>query len=367
MRAGINNVGILSQYRPARLIDHVGIGERWDFVGLDRGAKILPPFRGAEASDWYKGNADAVYQNLNYIRDHRAEVVLILSGDHIYRMDYRKLVRTHLEHGADMTIAVKRMGHDERFGYATMDATGRVLDYEEKPSRPALRPGQPHDLRDQHRAARAGAGGAGGLARWSSARTSSRGCWPPTGSSASSSTATGPTPGLSTPTTRRHQDLPRPPHRPGRVGRAHQPAGRRRGRTAPGPDPRGRGGAQFLSSAGCEIEGTVIGSVLSPGVRVEKGAGSSTSILFHRCTVSRAGGRTSQRSDLSTRNARVGRPRGHVGGPAMIWFRSAAGGVAERSRERPSWARARDRRRSDPYRSRGEDGSAGRDLRSAPR
>src|SRR5512140_2790513 len=114
MHAGINNVGILSQYRPASLIDHVGVGDSWDFTGLDRGAKILPPFRGAEASDWYKGNADAVYQNLNYIRDRGAAMVLIISGDHIYRMDYRELIHFHLEHGADMTVAFKRMGYHER-------------------------------------------------------------------------------------------------------------------------------------------------------------------------------------------------------------------------------------------------------------
>ncbi len=136
MRAGIQNVGILSQYRPASLIDHVGVGEHWDFAGLGRGAKILPPFRGADASDWYRGNADAVYQNLNYVRDHDADLVLVLSGDHIYSMDYREMIERHLERGADLTIAVKRMDRDERFGYAVLDQDGRVLDYEEKPSHP---------------------------------------------------------------------------------------------------------------------------------------------------------------------------------------------------------------------------------------
>lgn len=136
MRAGIHNVGILSQYRPASLIDHVGVGESWDFVGLGRGAKILPPFRGAEASDWYRGNADAVFQNLNYVRDHGADLLLILSGDHIYSMDYRALIEFHLEHGADMTVAVKRMDPNERFGWATLDSDGRMLEYEEKPAQP---------------------------------------------------------------------------------------------------------------------------------------------------------------------------------------------------------------------------------------
>jgi len=135
MHAAINHVGILSQYRPSSLIDHVRVGESWDFVGLTRGAKILPPFRGAEASDWYRGNADAVYRNLDFIEDVGAELVLILSGDHIYRMDLRELIRFHIEQDADLTIAFKRMGSDvsQRFGYAELAEDGRVVSYEEKP------------------------------------------------------------------------------------------------------------------------------------------------------------------------------------------------------------------------------------------
>lgn len=136
MRAGITHVGILSQYRPASLIDHVGVGESWDMVGLGRGAKILPPFRGAEASDWYRGNADAVFQNLNYVRDHDADMVLIVSGDHIYTMDYQELIEHHLTTGADLTMGFKKMDPNERFGYGVLDQAGRVLRYEEKPSAP---------------------------------------------------------------------------------------------------------------------------------------------------------------------------------------------------------------------------------------
>jgi glucose-1-phosphate adenylyltransferase len=138
MHAGIYHVGILSQYRPQSLIDHVRVGESWDFIGLERGAKILPPFRGAEASDWYRGNADAVYRNLNYITDHGAEIVVILSGDHVYRMDLRDMIRSHLDSQADLTIAFKRMGtHTSlRFGYGTVDGEGRVTSYQEKPAVP---------------------------------------------------------------------------------------------------------------------------------------------------------------------------------------------------------------------------------------
>jgi glucose-1-phosphate adenylyltransferase len=138
MHASIANVGILSQYRPESLIDHVGTGASWDFVGSNRGAKILPPFHGADATDWYRGNADAVAQNLNYIHDHAAKLVLILSGDHIYRMDYRHLIAFHLERQADVTVAFKRMGEmlDRRFGCALLDSDGRVVAYEEKPEVP---------------------------------------------------------------------------------------------------------------------------------------------------------------------------------------------------------------------------------------
>lgn len=136
-RAGITNAGILSQYRPASLIDHIGVGENWDFVGLDRGAKILPPYHAAEAMDWYRGNADAVYQNLAYLRERGTEIALIVSGDHIYSMDYRELILEHLERGADLTIALKRIPEpDRRYGYGVLDADGRLVQYAEKPDVP---------------------------------------------------------------------------------------------------------------------------------------------------------------------------------------------------------------------------------------
>ncbi len=138
MHAGITEVGILSQYRPASLIDHVRTGESWDLLGLRRGAKILPPFRGADASDWYRGNADAVYRNLNFIHDHGAERVVILSGDHIYRMDLRDLLGFHSEKKADLTVAFKRVGdqRSRRFGYGELDSESRLISYEEKPAQP---------------------------------------------------------------------------------------------------------------------------------------------------------------------------------------------------------------------------------------
>ncbi|MCK4413232.1 MAG: glucose-1-phosphate adenylyltransferase [Candidatus Eisenbacteria sp.] len=136
-RAGITNVGVLSQYRPASLIDHIGVGESWDFVGLDRGAKILPPYHAAEATDWYRGNADAVYQNLSYLRGRDTDIAMIVSGDHVYSMDYRQLILEHIERDADLTIAFKHIPEGgRRFGYGVLDADQRLVAYEERPSDP---------------------------------------------------------------------------------------------------------------------------------------------------------------------------------------------------------------------------------------
>jgi len=90
--AAIENVGILTQYRPASLVDHVGIGLPWDFVGTRRGVRFLPPYLGPETSDWYRGTADALYQNIDFLDLHQPDDVLIVSGDHAYNMDYTALL-----------------------------------------------------------------------------------------------------------------------------------------------------------------------------------------------------------------------------------------------------------------------------------
>lgn len=133
MRAGINKVGILSQYRPASLIEHVGMGESWDFVGLDRSAKILPPFWGGDAGDWYQGDADAVSQNWNFVEDSGAEVLLILSGNHICNTDYRELIGDHVESGADMTLGFRAMPYDRHYGYGKLGDDNRLVQYWEDP------------------------------------------------------------------------------------------------------------------------------------------------------------------------------------------------------------------------------------------
>jgi len=144
MNSGMEKVGILSQYRPLRLIGHIANGQPWDMVGRNRFATILPPFKGREASDWYKGTADAVYQNLDFIKMNKPDLILILSGDHIYKMDYRTLINFHLEKKADVTIGFTPLPKEgaSRFGQATIEGWsrrgGKVTRYAEKPKKQLL-------------------------------------------------------------------------------------------------------------------------------------------------------------------------------------------------------------------------------------
>jgi len=139
MHADVEQVGVVSLYRPSSLIEHIGIGEPWDLVGRGRGVKILPPYTAESGSRWYLGTADAVFQNMLYIRNRAPRDVLILSGDHIHCMDLRPLIRQHRESDADLTMVVKPVSPEAgqvRFGYAEVDAQSRVVGYEEKPPRP---------------------------------------------------------------------------------------------------------------------------------------------------------------------------------------------------------------------------------------
>jgi glucose-1-phosphate adenylyltransferase len=137
MHSGISNVGILSQYRPSALVRHIGTGEHWDFIGRKRGIRILPPYRGAKASDWYKGTADAVYQNISYIEEFNPEYVLVLSADHVYHMNYRKVIQFHIEKKADVTVCFTHAKKEvARFGYGDIDKNDRLVAYQEKPEIP---------------------------------------------------------------------------------------------------------------------------------------------------------------------------------------------------------------------------------------
>ena len=134
MHAGLERVGLLTQYKPFSLMDHVGAGEPWDLVGRERGVKILPPYTGEVESDWYKGTADAVWQNSWFMEDHRPDKVLILSGDHIYRMDYEAMISAHERSGAALTIAAMPVPWEEthRFGIMEVDGEGWITGFQEK-------------------------------------------------------------------------------------------------------------------------------------------------------------------------------------------------------------------------------------------
>ena len=143
MNSGLDRVAILSQYRSYSLINHIGIGAAWDMIGRYRGISILPPYLGYGHSQWYRGSSDAVYQNLDFIQYINPEQLLILSGDHVYHMDYRELINYHREKDADLTMACLKVPMKEahRFGLADIDDEdgergGRVVRYREKPEKP---------------------------------------------------------------------------------------------------------------------------------------------------------------------------------------------------------------------------------------
>ena len=139
MHSGIDVVGLLSQYRPYSLTGHIGNGAPWDYVGRRRQLKVLSPYSGSADTDWYRGTADAVWQNLNFVEHYAPELVLIASGDHLSSMDYRPLIRQHRATQADLTIVLKRVPWEQatQFGTATLDGDHRVVRYEEKATKPS--------------------------------------------------------------------------------------------------------------------------------------------------------------------------------------------------------------------------------------
>jgi glucose-1-phosphate adenylyltransferase len=138
VNSGIYTVGVVTQYRPRSLQDHIRNGAPWDLDRLNGGVWMLQPYQGRLASDWYEGTADAIYQNLDFVRNARADYVLVLSGDHVYKMDYSILVSFHQEKRADVTVATLRVSPEEasRFGIVQTDADYRVMHFEEKPPQP---------------------------------------------------------------------------------------------------------------------------------------------------------------------------------------------------------------------------------------
>ena len=138
INSGIDTVGVLTQYRPLELNSYIGNGQPWDLDRLNGGVYILPPYATATGSQWYKGTANAIYQNINFIDQYEPENVLILSGDHIYKMDYSKMLAFHKETGADATIAVLDVPLEEasRFGIMNTKEDGTIYEFEEKPKQP---------------------------------------------------------------------------------------------------------------------------------------------------------------------------------------------------------------------------------------
>ncbi len=138
INSGIDTVGILTQYKPLELNDYVGSGKPWDLDRRYGGVHILPPYQGQKGGDWYKGTANAIYQNLEFIKRYDPEYVVILSGDHIYKMDYSKMISQHKKTNAACTIAVLEVPYDEagRFGIMNCNPDGSIYEFEEKPKNP---------------------------------------------------------------------------------------------------------------------------------------------------------------------------------------------------------------------------------------
>ena len=138
VNSGIYTVGVLTQYQPLVLNEYIGNGEPWDLDRVASGVRVLPPYQGSNGADWYKGTANAIYQNLNFIDRYDPDYVLVLSGDHIYKMDYSLMLKQHKETGADCTIAVLDVPLDQasRFGIMNTDENDVIVEFEEKPVKP---------------------------------------------------------------------------------------------------------------------------------------------------------------------------------------------------------------------------------------
>ncbi|MBQ7010023.1 MAG: glucose-1-phosphate adenylyltransferase [Ruminococcus sp.] len=138
INSGIDTVGVLTQYQPLVLNEYIGNGQPWDLDRVNGGVTVLPPYQANKKADWYKGTANAIYQNLNFIARYDPDYVVILSGDHIYKMDYNKMLEFHKQKGADATIAVLEVSLEEasRFGIMNTDEDNRIYEFEEKPPKP---------------------------------------------------------------------------------------------------------------------------------------------------------------------------------------------------------------------------------------
>ena len=136
--SGIDTVGVLTQYQPLELNAYIGSGAPWDLDISNGGVFVLPPYQKGKSGEWYRGTANAIYQNMAFIEQYHPDYVLILSGDHIYKMDYNAMLDYHIRHGADATIAVREVPWEEasRFGIMNTNSDGTIIEFEEKPKNP---------------------------------------------------------------------------------------------------------------------------------------------------------------------------------------------------------------------------------------
>ena len=138
VNSGIETVGVLTQYQPMILNEYIGSGQPWDLDSMNAGVHVLPPFQRSRRSDWYKGTANAIYQNIPFIERYHPDYVVVLSGDHIYKMDYSRMIAFHKDKGADCTIATIEVPMEEasRFGILNTNPEGSVYEFDEKPKNP---------------------------------------------------------------------------------------------------------------------------------------------------------------------------------------------------------------------------------------
>lgn len=289
MISGVRHVGVLTQYRPTSLMEHLGDGESWGLSGLNACLSILPPSLGREASDWYHGTADAVYQNMDFLRRINPKHTLILSGDHIYHMDYRPMLERHLASGADLTIAGMEVPWEDtsRFGVMVIDSNGYITRFVEKsPERVSNLANMGvyifrTDVLMEELCAQVPKGGydfganviPGLLPRRKVVCYRFNGYWRDVGTLVSywsaNMDALDPATGLDLSAWKTRTNLE------GR-GQVFQP-----------PAWIGHKAITFGSivSRGCRIEGTVIDSVLSPGVVVSRNARVVRSVIMHDCVI----------------------------------------------------------------------------------
>jgi glucose-1-phosphate adenylyltransferase len=283
MNSGLTRVGVLTQYKPLSLMAHIGNGSAWDFTGRTRGIKILPPRTGESDSDWYKGTADAIRQNIDFILANPSDQVVILSGDHIYHMDFDAMLSYHQHKRADITVGMmvvpKRDIH--QFGAGIIDNENRIVDWEEKPKVPRTNLASmgiyvfdtKYLLRTLARDRKEVDFGMDIIPR---AINEDRvyaypfyGYWRDVGTIQSywetNMDIIRENSGISPEEWEIH---PNPEY-------GGRPMDRAPARFLPGSTV-----SSSLISAGCVIEGTVINSVLSPGVRVKKGAVVSNAVIF---------------------------------------------------------------------------------------